>query len=51
MIKENKPTVVSVGMSAMVSLFCVRTTSKRWVLKTIQVIMKRDPFDAMYDSR
>jgi hypothetical protein len=51
MIQENKPTVVSVGVSATVSMFCVRTTSKRWVLKIVQVIMKRDPFDAMYDSR
>jgi hypothetical protein len=33
--------------SAMVSWFCVRLISKRWLLKIIQVIMKRDPFDAM----
>ena len=38
--------VVSVR-SAMVSRFCVGPTSKGWFLKTLQVIMKRDPFDAM----
>ena len=27
--------------------FCVRPTSKRWFLKTIQVTMKQDPFDTM----
>ena len=38
--------VVSVW-SAMVSRFSGRPTSKRRFLKIIQVIMKRDPFDAM----
>jgi hypothetical protein len=28
---------------AMVSGFCVRLTSKRWILKIIQVTMKHDP--------
>ena len=37
--------VVSVP-SAMVSRFCVRPTSKRWVLRIIQVTMKHDPFNA-----
>ena len=34
-------------MSAMVSRFCVRPSSKKQVLKIIQVTMKHDPFDAM----
>ena len=38
--------VVSVR-SAMVSLFCVNLTSKRWFLKIVQVAVKHDPFDAM----
>jgi hypothetical protein len=46
MIKHNKPTVVSV-QNAMVSWFCIRPTSKRWFLKTVQVTMKHDPLDAM----
>ena len=46
MIKYNKPTVMSVW-SAMVSWFCVRSTSKRWFLKTIHITMKHDPFDAI----
>ena len=46
MIKYNKSTVVS-SWSAMVFQFCVRPTSKRWLLKTTQVTMKHDPFDAM----
>ena len=44
--KWNKLTVVSVR-SGMVSRFCVRPTSKRWVLEIIQVIMKHDPFDVV----
>ena len=46
MIKLNVLTIVSV-QSAMVSWFCVRSTSKRWFLKIVQVTMKLDPFDAM----
>ena len=38
--------VVSIR-SAMVSQFCVRPASKRWVLKVVQVTMKHDPFAAM----
>jgi hypothetical protein len=38
--------VVSVW-SAMVSWFCVRSTSERWFLKIIQVTMKQDPFDVV----
>jgi hypothetical protein len=50
MINMNKSTVVSV-QSAMVSQwFCVWPTSKRWFLKTVQVTMKHDPFDAMLES-
>ena len=45
MIIQNKPTVVNVR-SAMVSLFCVRTTSKRRFLKIVPMTMKHDPFDA-----
>ena len=36
--------------SAIVSRFCVRPTSKRWYLKMLQVIMKHDPLEAMYES-
>ena len=36
--------------SARASWFYVRPTSKRWFLKTVQVTMKHDPFDAMWDS-
>ena len=46
MIKYNKSMVVSV-LSAMVLWFCVRLTSKRWFMKTIQVTTKQDPLDAM----
>jgi hypothetical protein len=46
MVKYDNSTVVSVR-SAMVSRFCVRPTSKRWVLTSDQVTMKYDPFDAM----
>jgi hypothetical protein len=35
---------------AMVSQFCVRSTSKRYFLKMIQVTMKHHPFDAMQES-
>ena len=33
--------------SAMVSQFCVRSTSKRWLLRIFQVTMKHDSFDAL----
>ena len=33
--------------SAMVSQFCVRPTSKTWILKLVQLTMKRDPFDVI----
>ena len=36
--------------SAMVSRICVGRTSKRWFLKIVQVTMKHDLFDAMYES-
>ena len=37
--------------SAIVSpWFCVRPTSKKWFSKIVQVTMKNDPFDAMYES-
>jgi hypothetical protein len=49
MIKCNKSMVVRFW-SAMVSRFCVWPTSKRWLSKTIQVIMTHDPFDVMYKS-
>ena len=49
MIKENLPTIVSVR-SGMVSWFCVWPT-KVWFLKVAQVIMKLDPFDAMYEFK
>ena len=42
MIKENKSTIGNIR-SAVVSWFCVRPTSKRWVLKIVQVTMKHDP--------
>ena len=42
-------TVVSVW-NAMVSWFCVRPSSKRWFLKLVQVTMKHDPFDAIWES-
>jgi hypothetical protein len=45
MIKQNKSMDVSV-MSVVVSWFCVRSTSKRWFWKIIQLTMKRDLFDA-----
>ena len=38
-----QPTVVRF-QSAVVSRFCVRPTSKRWLLKIAQVTMKHDPF-------
>ena len=31
-------------------MVCVRRTSKRWCLKIVQVTMKHDPIDAMYES-
>jgi hypothetical protein len=34
----------------MVSRFCVRPTSKRWFLKSVQVTTKHVPFDAMVES-
>ena len=43
---NNKSMVVRF-QSAMVSQFCVRSTSKRWFLKTIQVAVKHYSFDAM----
>ena len=46
MVKYDKSTVVSVR-SAMVSLFFVRPTSKRWFLTSDQVTIKCDPFAAM----
>jgi hypothetical protein len=46
MIKYNKSTVVSF-LSATVSWFCVRHTSKRWFFNIVQVIMKHVPFDAI----
>ena len=46
MMKINKPMVVGVW-SAMVFRFFVRATSKRRVLKIVQVTMKHDPLDAM----
>ena len=49
MIELNKLMVVSIH-SAMVSWFYVRPTSKRWFLKIVQVTMKHDPFDAMWES-
>jgi hypothetical protein len=45
-LKYNKSTTVSIR-SAMVSWFCVRPTSKRSVMKIMQVTMRHDPFDAM----
>ena len=48
-VKENLPTIVSVR-SGMVSWFCVWPT-KVWFLKVAQVIMKLDPFDAMYEFK
>ena len=42
-------TVVSVR-SAMVSWYSVKSTSKRWFLKIVQVTMKRDPFYVMKKS-
>ena len=47
MIKHNKPTVVSI-QSVVVSRFCVRPTFKKWFLKSIQVTVKYDPFDAKW---
>ena len=41
--------VVSVR-GVVVSWFCVRPMSKRWFLKIVQVAMKHDPLDAMYES-
>jgi hypothetical protein len=41
--------VVSIR-NAMVAWFCVRPTSKRWFLEIVQVTMKHDPFDAMWES-
>jgi hypothetical protein len=42
--------VVSV-QSTMISRFCIRSTSKRWVLKIVQVSMKHDPFiNAIYET-
>ena len=46
MINYNKLAVVSIH-SAVVSRVCVRPTSKKWVLKIVQVTMKHDPFDAI----
>ena len=46
MIKYNRLTVVRFW-SAMISWFCVRSTSKKWILKIFQVTMKHDPFDVM----
>ena len=37
--------MVVIFQNAMVSQFCVRPTSKRWVLKTVQVRIHHDPFD------
>jgi hypothetical protein len=34
----------------MLSRFCVKPTSKRWVLKIVQVTTKRDPFDSIQKS-
>ena len=33
--------------SAMVSRFCIRPTSQRWILKIIQMTMNYDLFDVM----
>ena len=46
MMKQNKPTVMSIR-TTMVSWFYFRLTSKRWLLKIVQMNMKHDPFDAM----
>ena len=46
MIKYNKSKVMSI-LSAMVSRFCVRPTSKSWFLKIIQGTMKHDAFNVM----
>jgi hypothetical protein len=35
--------------SAMVSRFYIRSTSKRWFLKVVQVTMNHDPFDIVYE--
>ena len=49
MIQSHKTMIVSVH-SAMVSQFCGKPTSKRWLLKIVQVTMKHDPFDTMWES-
>ena len=46
MVKWNKSTVVSVQI-VMVFWFCVRSTSKRWFLKIVQVTMEHNPINAM----
>ena len=33
--------------NVIVSRFCVRPTSKKWLLEIVQDTMKHDPFDAM----
>ena len=42
--------VVSIRSPMVSRQFCVRPTFKRWFLRIIQVIMKHDLFDAMYES-
>ena len=46
MMKYNKSMLVSVR-SVMVSWFCVRPTSKRWLLRIVQVTLKHYLLDAM----
>ena len=48
-LKHSKSIVVRFR-SAMVFWFCVKSTSKRWFLKIVQVTVKHDPFDAMQVS-
>ena len=49
MMKLDKSIVV-VYWRARVPWFYVKPASKRWFLKTNQVTMKHDPFDAMQES-
>ena len=49
MIQTKVLTVVNM-QNAMVSWFCVKPTSKRWFVKIVQVTMKHNPYDAMYES-
>ena len=46
MMKYNKSTVVSIW-DVVVSCFCGKPTSKRWLLKIVQLTMQHDPFGVM----